>query len=193
MKKQRLAIAIGAGVAVATPFAVQGSLVSTAIAVVVGAFVFDQLLILAERHARSRLMKLGPVPESIPIRPVLTFCVAAKPREIAGVIERAAADLSKGASLKATDDTFSALEGGVPASIKSGYGELLTAAIRPANDEWHRVTLTSRPRPTLMANVQVDFGRNFRNVRRLANACEAAFGVARVREFELKDAEEEAR
>jgi hypothetical protein len=136
-------------------------------------------------------MKLGAVPDRVPIRPILTLSVAAERSEIGDVMERVATELSTGAFLKATDDTYSRFEGAVPASIRNGYGELLTAAISPAHDGWHRVTITSRPQPTTMAFTHVDFGRNFTNVRKIANACEAAFGASRVREIDLKDAQEE--
>ena len=187
MDKSRIIASIGAGTAISLPFASQGRLFAAVFAAIFGAVAFHFLFNLAEGFSRLRLQKLGPTPEKVPIRPVLTLRVNANRLDVARVLECASSDLSKGAALKAVDESHASLEGVVPASIRNGYGELLAATISPDSDGWQLVTIASRPRPTPMAEVLVDFGRNFSNVQRLRNALVVAFGASAVREISLVD------
>lgn len=188
MTKRDLAVAIAVGVGIAAPFAIRGEVYAALFAAAVGSLVFGLLQNIVLTRIRSRLGRFGPVPEVLPIRPELTLRVAADPADIARAITKAVPKLARGAKIQSSGDALS-LEGGIPQSIRHGYGEVLTVSISQENHQLAQVRLRSRPRAR---GVLVDYGRNLSNVQQLRSALEHEFGSDAVSVLALTDQSEAA-
>ena len=173
-----LGAAMAVGVSVSLPALLQGKLTAGLVGFVVGAGIFGGLLYGWEQIRRRRLMKLGNLPDHLPVRPSLSLEIDGRAEMVTDTITKWLNERYGNVEHSAVNAETWRLTTLTSRSWWSAIGERIDVMINVEQENLTLMKVTSQPR---LSTIALDGGRNYENVRRIQNVVSEAVGESRIR------------